>query len=580
MINRYFRQELAYLRELGAEFSEKNPALAPMLGGGAADPDVERLLEGSAFLTALMRERMDDDFPEFIHQITHLLWPHYLRPIPSTTIVAFYPKPAVKQSMTIPAGVQLASVPVEGTSCIFRTCHDVEMHPLDILEASFLEASGRPPAIRILLELSGLKLSDWHPQNLRFFLAGDHAGAADLYLLLRRHLKQIVLAEINGGDSFLLAGDCLKPVGFSDEDVLIPYPAHSFPGYRLLQEYFILPEKFLFLELTGWNRWKQRGDGSQFEIRFELSDLPFPAPRIKKENFVLSAAPAINIFPHDADPIRLNHKKTEYSIRPSGTNPSHYQIYSVEKVVGLVQGTAEQKIYEPFEAFNPHPRDNPIFNTTVRRSPLHAGVDTYLSVAYPPASGPPASGTLSIELLCTNGSLPENLQRGDISLPTGSSPEFAEFINIRPPTAGMLPPVGRGRNLLWRLLSHLSLNYISLTKAENLRALLNLYIFSETRGRTDSIANKKRINGIENIEAKASDRLVSGIMMRGQEIRLKLRGDHFAGPGDLFLFGCVLDCFLGVYASINTYIQLFVEDTRKRGGYYQWPARVGEHPLL
>jgi type VI secretion system protein ImpG len=166
---------------------------------------------------------------------------------------------------------------------------------------------------------------------------------------------------------------------------------------------------------------------------------------------------------------------------------------------------------------------------------------------------------------------------GDISLPTSSSPEFAEFENIRPPTINTLPPLGS--NLLWRLLSHLSLNYVSLGKAENLRALLELYVFPESRDRTTVIANQKRIAGIQDIVVRASNRLVSGIMMRGQEIGLKLSQDHFASQGDLFVFGSVLDYYLGVSASMNTFTKLYVEEVLK-GERYQWPARIGDRFLI
>lgn len=153
MFNRYYQDELAYLKELGAEFSKAHPALAPMLTGPTADPDVERLLEGVAFLTALLRQKLDDEFPELINELMQLIWPHYLRPIPSTTIVAFTPKPTLKQSQIIPSGIQIASIPVEGTSCLFKTAYDLEIHPLNLLDASFAQPSGRPPVIKLLLSL-------------------------------------------------------------------------------------------------------------------------------------------------------------------------------------------------------------------------------------------------------------------------------------------------------------------------------------------------------------------------------------------------------------------------------------------
>jgi type VI secretion system protein ImpG len=340
MFSRYFQQELANLRDLGEVFSKAHPAVAPMLSGAAADPDVERLLEGVAFLTALLREKLDDEFPEIVHEFIQLLWPHYLRPIPSTTIVAFNPKPMLKQSTTIPGGIHISSVPVEGTPCHFRTCYDVELHPLHLLEASFVEVAGQPPAIRLLLEMRGMGLSDWQPKTLRLFLGGNYGAAADLYFLLRHHLKHIRIACLEQGSACLLPPENLRPAGYSLKEELFPYPTYSFPGYRVLQEYFVLPEKFLFLDIAGWDLWQDRGEGDRFEITFELDSLPSPPPRIKKENFVLYATPAVNIFPHEADPIRLDHRKTEYLVRPSGANLTHYQVYALEEVVGLVQGTA------------------------------------------------------------------------------------------------------------------------------------------------------------------------------------------------------------------------------------------------
>ncbi|MCP4694698.1 MAG: type VI secretion system baseplate subunit TssF [Desulfobacterales bacterium] len=577
MFTRFFQQELANLKELGAEFSSAHPAVAPMLSGASADPDVERLLEGAAFLTALLRQKLDDDFPEIVHEMTRLIWPHYLRPLPGSTIIQFKPRPTLKQSLAIPAGIHIASVPVEGETCLFQTCYDVQVHPLHLAAAERVESPGKAPVIKLLLETRGVKLDEFQPGALRFHLGGDFPGAADLHLLLSRHLKRVVIRSAEGGGSAVLPPESLKPVGFSNAEGLIPYPSQSFPGYRIIQEYFLLPEKFLFFDLTGWDQWRDRGEGERFEIHFELMNLPFPPPPIKAENFILAASPAINLFPRDADPIRLDHRRAEYRVRPAGGNPEHFQVYSVEKVVGLVHGSAREKIYQPFDFFTPDDRSAPVYNVKMKKAAVRPGYDVNLSVAYSEDAGPPAPETLSIQLLCTNGFLPEEIQVGDVRLPTATSPELVEFANIRPPTINVAPPLGK--NLLWRLLSHLSLNYASLENAENLRALLGIYIFEDSRDRAAVLANQKRIEGVENIESKASDRLVSGVLMRGREIVVGARHDHFASPGDLFLFGSVLDYFLGAYASINTYTRLSIRETLK-GDHYRWPARTGVHPLL
>ena len=577
MFNRYFQQELDNLKDLGAEFSKAHPALAPMLSGRSSDPDVDRLLEGVAFLTGLLRQKLDDEFPEIIHELVRLIWPHYLRPLPSTSILAFAPKPMLKHSMTIPSGIQVASAAVEGTSCVFQTCYPVEVHPLKLLEASFVETSGQPSAIRLVLELNGLNLEDWHPQTLRLYLAGDYPAAADLYLLLRRYLTRIVIGAAGSDSVVALSPENLRPVGFETDEGIIPYPTHSFPGYRSIQEYFMLPEKFLFLDLVGWDQWRNRGRNNRFEIQFELEKIPLAVPRVKTGDFVLYATPVINIFPFDADPIRLDHRRIEYRVRPSGKKNHHYQVYSVEKVVGFVRGTAEERVYKPFELFNPDPDGTPVYHAKTRNSPARPGFDVYLSVAYPPESGTPVEETLSIELLCTNGFLPEEIRTGDIAVPTSNSPEQVVFKNLRPPTSNTLPPLGT--DLLWRLISHLSLNYASLSNTENLRALLNLYLFKDPRKPENFLANQKRLAGIQAIESGGADRLVSGIMMRGRNLRLEARHDHFAGPGDLFIFGSVLDHFLGGYATINTFTRLTLREVIT-GETYQWPARLGDHPLI
>ncbi len=577
MFNQYFQQELSNLRDLGAEFSKKHPAVAPMLSGLSTDPDTERLLEGVAFLTAMLRQRLDDDFPEIIHELFQLIWPHYLRPIPSTSIVAFSPKENLKQIVRVPKGVQLSSEPVDGTACLFHTCYDVDVHPLELEQAVLEEKPGRPYAIKLRFKLQDIKLNEWHPAALRLYLAGDHKQAAEIYLLLRKYLRQIVLIPGNKGQSCLLTPDMLQPVGFGIEDDLIPYPPQSFPGYRNIQEYFILPEKFLFLDLVGWERWQNKPDVDTFEVCFELSDIPFVPPRIRKESFALSATPVINLFPHDADPIRLDHKKTDYLVRPSGSDDRNYQTYSVTQVTGFVQGTAQERDYLPFEMFAPNPEADPTYNVNIRQSPVRQGYDFYLSVAYPPGTGTPPPETLSVQINCTNGLLPEGLQTGDICRPTSSTPEFVEFHNLRPPTSAVLPTPGQ--NLHWKLLSHLCLNYRTLADADNLKALLALYNFEENRDRPTFLANQKRINGIVSVSSCSSDQLVERVIMRGREIKMDVRQDHFAGLGDLYLFGSILDNFFGLYASLNTFTQLSVKEIIK-GEVYQWPARIGEHPLI
>ncbi len=572
MLNRYYEQELANLRQLAVEFSRANPALAPLLSGAAADPDVERLLEGVAFLTGMVRQKIDDEFPEFIQELAQLLFPHYLRPVPCATLLSFAPKTKLSETAQVPAGTAVASVPIEGTSCVFHTCFDVAVHPLRLTGVQLREVPGMSPRLVLGFELSGVELGRFGEDSLRLLLGGSFSEASRLFLLLQRYVEEISVSA-PGGSALLLGPQALAPSGI--DAALIPYPPQAYPGYRILQEYFILPEKFLYLDLSGLSAWTNRGSGNRFDVEIRLREFPEWAPEPGLQHFLLNTTPAVNVFPFEADPISLDHQRSDYRVAPSAGNRAHFEVYSIDEVTGFQQGSSRQVRYSPFGLFRLD-SEKAAYRATLKPSALSLGSDVHLSVIYPPGEVPQAQ-TLSIRVTCTNGALPEGLRLGDISRATDTSPERLEFRNIRACTPHLQPPAGEA--LLWRLLSHLSLNYLSLAELGNLKALLGLYIFSERQDRGADLANRKRIEGLQAIEVAPESRLVGGIMMRGRHIRIRCDARNFAGQGDLFVFGCVLDRFLGCYTGINSYTRFELEDASS-GERYQWPARLGQQPLI
>jgi len=577
MPGRHYHKELVRLREFSTEFAEAWPALAPMLGGATTDPDAERLLEGTAFKIGLLREKLEIDFPEVVNELLQRLFPHYPRHSPAATIVAFTVKPPVTESRIIPAGTRIDSVPLDGTSCTFVTAWDVEVHPLHLTDAAVVRTSARAPAISLSLALQGLPLSRWRAESLRLFVTGEYVSAADLFLYLNRHLERIVISPENGGTPVTLPPDCLKPVGFESEGALLPYPPHAFPGFRLLQEYFAFPEKFLAFDLTGLDRWEDRGEGSRFTITFELDSPTLSPTHVRRESFALFAVPAVNLFQHEADPILLDHRATSYLLRPSGPDPAHYQIFSVDSVTGITRSSGRERSYAPFDLLRPDNRDMPVFHTAPRKSPVHAGFNVHLSAAFPQGSPLPEEETLSIELTCSNGTLPEGLHVGDISLLSSGIPDTVSVRNIIPVTPGTFPPLEP--DLAERFTTHLFLTSLSLASADTLRSLLELYVFSGNRSRASVAANKKRVAGIEEVTARPCERWVRGMLLGGREVRVKARKDHFGGPGDLYLFGCVLERFIAQCAEPNTFTVVTLEETLKGGGY-QWAPRLGRQPLL
>lgn len=572
MADRHYHKELSQLKELGARFGAAHPALAAMLAGPSRDPDVERLLEGVAFQTALLHHKLEEDLPDLAFELARLLIPHYVQAVPASTIVAFSPKESLTRSATVPKGSQLASVPAEGTRCLFRTCSEVELHPVDLTEAT-LAGPADAPSLTLSFVLHALPLDQWSPNSLRLFMGGEPAAAADLYLLLRRHVVRIVIVEERGGKTTVLPKGCLRPAQFAQQEAIIPYPPQAFPGYRLLQEYFTIPQRFLFLDVTGWERWRERGSGSKFSLRFELSPFALRPPKVTRESFILHAAPAVNLFAHDAAPVRLDHRSERYLLRPDGLRPEHAQIVSVDRVTGLVAGGGRvERNYHPFELFRKVTSAAPAYHTTMAQSPLHRGVEVHLSVAHPKEAGLPEAETLSVGLTCSNGYLPERLRIGDLCESTGSSPGFATFCNITPFSPMLLPPLGN--ELLWRLAAHLSLDTSSLAKDGSLQALLALYLPSGAKGCAALAANRRRIAGIDEVGAVPTERLVRGLPIRGHHVTVRIRGDHFAGSGDIFLFGSVLAEFLASRCCFNSFTELTVHEVLQ-GETFQWQINPG-----
>jgi len=573
----YYQQELARLRDLAATYAAKHPELSSMISGHLADPGVERLFEGVAFLNANLQQKLDDDFPEIIHELTEALHPWDLRPIPATTIVAFTPGPQLLQPLQISAGAEVASIPVQGTKCRFRTCFDVTVHPLTLLAASYTQPAGRPPSIRLQCELNGMGLSGWKATSLRLFLGDDYPAACDLYLLLMRYLKRIIITSHDNGAAIEISPCCLKPVGFAADETMLTKETGFHSGHLILQEYFLFHDKFLFMDLSGLEACRTLGGGSSFEIDFELTACPLVVPQVTEKSFVLFATPVINLFAHQAKPISFTSELQKHVIRPAGEQPSHYQLYSVDQVEGLAKRDSAKITYNVQNPLLQHTKDSHSCNISRSKSPNGDGFDTFLSIPSHQNEVHTSRTKLNINLTCTNGTLPEQLNIGDICTAIKGAPESVTPNNITVITAATFP--GNHQNRQWRLLSGFSLSSVSLNGVDTFRAMIRLFILTNCRDLTFIEANNKRIEGIMEIEALPTDRLMKSRMFRGYEVRLKLSGDHYSGPGDLYLFSSILERFLGGYVTQNCFIRLAVEEVGK-GYRFEWPARMGDRCVL
>lgn len=597
--NKYFRDELDFLRCQGKEFAEANPSLSQYLAEENSDPDVERLLEGFSFLTGRLRQKIEDDLPELTHSTINMLWPNYLRPVPSATMIQYSPSVgAITTKQIVPKYSQLKSVDVglgdldssgeaeNQLACTFSTCHDVALYPVHKREV-IATHSREESVIDLVLDVEeDNPLQQLEMDKLRLFLGAEAYTANTMCLWLNHYLKSIDV--VIRGTSFPVPLSALVQMGFEADESLLPYPPNVYQGYRILQEYLCFAPAFLSFELRGLDKILPPASTREMSLRFTFNRR-FPAGvKIRDNAFELYCVPAVNLFRHEADPINLNGQKVEYKISPAGAFVEHYEVFNVESVTGWLsddEGRARggNRRYSAFESFHheierAEGRTSLYYRTRVKDSVKGIGFDHFLSfVRGDEADCIDLTETISLSLSCTNRQLPDLLQVGDIHVTTEDSASFCSFRNITKPTQSLRPTLDG--SLLWTLISNMSLNYLSLLSKDALVAILRAYDFKALVNIQAQRAASLRLDGIESIETTPVDRLIKGLPVRGLRSVLTLKESAFSCEGELYLFGAVMSRFFGLYASINSFHELEVINSNN-SERYRWGMLTGEQPLI
>lgn len=579
--SKYFQDELAYLKESGSEFAKYNPKLTHFLSEGAYDPDVERLLEGFAFLTGRIREKIDDELPELTQSLVSLLWPHYMRSLPSMCISELTSHVgSVTEKTLVKRGVEMASGEVEGTQCLFRTCYDVALYPLKIKKIEQNNSRTNSLVHLTITVNNGLELSRIKLDTLRFHLHGEQHITRSLYLWLFRYLEYIEL-DVGGGHKHKLRPDQVVPVGFNDNEGLLPYSKNSFSGYRLLQEYFSLPDKFMFFDLKGLEWLGGIPQRSTVKISFAFSRALPSEVMVKNKHFKLHCTPSVNLFEKDGDPIRLDYQLNDYKVRPQSSNQAHYEVYSVEEVESWSKAERCRKKIIEFESFEHQinqkdKRD--FYKTKVSERINGRGLERYISFhSHNNNVSELGSETVLMKLICSNSNLAERLSIGDIIHTTYKSPTYATFSNITKPTQSVSPQVTG--ELQWQLIANMSLNYLSLANIDVLKVLLSTYDFHSRVDRQAHRASIHRLDGIKSVAMTPTDRIFRGVAVRGVKFKIGMDSSYFVNEGDMFLLASIINEFIRLYSSINSFTELEVLD-ESRGEIYEWPSISGQQTIL
>jgi type VI secretion system protein ImpG len=568
----YYQQELTNLRELGVKFSKDNPALAPMLAAKGDDPDVERLLEGVAFLSALIRQRLQDGFPELIQSLLRFIFPQVLLPTPCSTIMHFRPVQGFTEPIYLKKGAQVASIPVDGVTARFATTEPLIILPAAITKVE-VQGGGSTQATVNLQISSAAPLKRWLPDTLTIHFAGDYPEASQRRKLFLVHTVDVEAQVLS--QTVSLGPRCLSIGGF---DMQNKDPSlRPVQPYTLMNQYFTMPQRFLFLNLTGLKAIADSQETS-LTLKFKFANLKEVLPPMRPEHFLLNACPAENVFPHPANPLTVDHKHNEYLLKPQDYETEKLDIFSVSSVSALT-ATGQPRQYTLFENLSGdlNNQQEGVYYLTRRSSPITGQPEHYLSILYKMSSDIPDKEMLSVELMCHNVGITNFIRTGEITQPTDSSPAMATFTNIIPPTK-LSPPV-EAENQLWKLLSHLHINLMPFISAKNLKEILFLHAIPNDPDVGRNLSNKKRIEAVESVSARMDDLFIRGLPIRGNSLDLTINQAGFASAGDMYLFGDVLELFFGLFHHINTYSKLYIIEKNSRE-VLSWPPRLGLKRIL
>ena len=561
MFSAYYQSELSYLRELGREFARLNPALAEAFGAAGTDPDVERLLEGFAFLTARIRERLDDALPQTIASLAELVAPHALRSFPACTVVAFFPDVAsLRGRHTVPPGTELASRKVRGTTCRFRTVDAVDLVPLRLVDVELDRRIVDRPALRLRLQTNEAgRHAVFSDAGFRFVLAGAYPQACTLALWLSHHLDDV---RYEGSDcQHSIGSDAVKRATI--DEPLAPWPRSSPHGLRWLQEYCAFPRRFLLFDITRLNRLPAEGP-ADFSLVCTFRDPPELPEPVGPRQIQLHATPAVNLFSGSAVPVRDHWTHEEVLLRADGIDPRHAEVFSVDDVRGVAPAGKRVRVFRPFYEFRPSRETTPAFSTRRTLSPVFPGFDTYLRVtggADPSPSdrsdghtGKTVDGeVLSVALTCTNRDLADDLNLGDLCVPTADSPAIAPYSNVVP-VSKSYRHCRRGSH--WRLIGEMTQQLKELSEPGVLTSLLALHESEErAQGR---VRNDLLSNTVRALSTRSARRSFRGASVGGFRTEVELDERRFAGVGDAAMFASVLDELFADRISLNTFHELRV----------------------
>ena len=600
----FYQDELAFIREEIREFGGRFNKVASRLhlaSGSVEDPHVSRLVDSFALLTARLRLKIEDEFPEICQAMLQSLYPQYLAPVPSMAICQFELDEVgadLVQGFTIKRGSQIDTDEIDGQVCHFRTCFDLELFPVKVSNSEYFKtpfpfptplawADKAESAIRMELTPISSKM-DWSKtdvKRLRFYLGGSNQCGNKLCEAILRDAIGVGLISDQKKDGLFLSSNAISQTGFDIKQGILDHDPRTLASYQTLWEYFALPEKFRTIEIDFDGKWGQvAGNNLQIVIYLRRAH-PIIQRHITRDAIMLGCTPVVNLFEKDAEPIQLTENQVEYRVVPSYRTVTGMEVHTISKVTASRPGGDGEMTFLPFHrpAHQALTSDRDRYWHSSRRrrvsddSSGDRGTEVFLTVVDLHSRPSPADEwTLHVQTLCCNRDLVTHL--GLLTpIHFGAGPVKVAFRTSPSPTQR---PINQD-DWVWRLISHLSLNHLSLatdSKGELLREVLGLYNSSDQEDVHKAIDSIRSVS-YRRATARIPDSGKGPGICRGIEIHLELDEERFEGNG-AFVFATVLDRFFSLFATINSFTRLVVRSKGDSQLLFEGRARSGAKILI
>jgi type VI secretion system protein ImpG len=624
----YFIAELQSLRQRASLFSEDYPEVASELrlgSGRSDDPHVEMLLQSFAYMTARLRYNLDADLPEVPVNLLKHLYPHLETPIPSMGMLQVNPYPdtvdftegyCLQRGRSFKRKVRAQDN--REYDCYLRTSCDTDLWPVKINKLRLLptnrfegidrQFSGVRSVLHVSLgTVSGVEFSDLNMKTLRLFVNSSNPRCYPLFDRLQGNLISVVSEQKVEDAEAIYHQTKLHWQGFEESQAILPYTKRSHPAYRLLQEYFSFPEKFLSFDVCDI---ESSVCGSELNLYF-LFDVDLSDDNIvDSDSLLVNCVPVVNLFNSITEPVRLNQREFEYLLVPDVKQYNASEIFSINKVVGTdVRGRSSE-----IAAFLP---DQDVYKIENEKSywssrrdyserKRFCGTEMYLSFHDQGFNiALPASNSVYAEVTCTNRDLAQHLRIGSQMMLVGEGPA-SHAVLVTKPTRHQVPAI-RGKQP-WELVSHLTLNFSTLGKSRNYNPVSNEIGKGPTRRtdkatdktidnenvlliqnllrmycETDNLSHQRLVDSIKDMHTELTASHIGQDAWRGfsQGMKLSMTIDEsLVDHTSAFLVGEVMQRFFALYTAVNSFVSLRLLSNQRDEALKTWPPMTGEKALL